>query len=125
MPDSILNTTKKALGLPVEDTAFDVDILMQINTAVAVLTQLGVGPTTPLSVVDADTEWENLTTEPTVLSMVKTFIYLKTRMGFDPPGTSFLLDAMSKNLDELTWRIEIQANPYVPEEETTPPEYEL
>lgn len=51
--------------------------------------------------------------------MVKPFVYLNTRLSFDPPGTSFILEAMNKTIDQLTWRIENQANPYVPEETET------
>lgn len=112
--DSILNTTKKLLGIPVEDTAFDIDILVLINGALATLFQLGVGPEDPLLVADKDTEWTALTTDVTIQSFSKTFIFLNVRLAFDPPQNSFVTESFKRQIDELTWRIEVQANPYVP-----------
>lgn len=120
MADSILNTTKQLLGLSLVDTGFDVDVLVHVNNAIATLHQLGVGPAEPVLVVDKDTEWSALTDDGVLLSMVKPFVYLTTRMSFDPPGTSFLGDAISKTIQELTFRIYVQADPPVPE--TTPEE---
>lgn len=114
MNDSILNTTKKTLGIPVDDSAFDLDILLHINSALSVLNQLGVGPSDSFLVVDKDTEWSSLTDDVILLSMAKPFVALKVRVTFDPPGTSFLIDAIEKSIAELTWRIQIQADPYIP-----------
>lgn len=115
--DSILNTVKKMLGLPVADTAFDLDILVFINGAISVLSQLGVGPTTPVLVVDKDTEWTLLNTTPTILAMAQNFVFYKVKLSFDPPGNSFIKDSYQNMIQELTWRIEIEANPYIPPEE--------
>lgn len=114
MTDSILNTIKKLIGIPVSDTAFDSDILVYINDAVSKLQQLGVGPQEPILIVDNSTEWALLTEDLIIQGMAKTFIYLNVRVVFDPPGTSFILEAFNKTILELSWRIEIQANPYVP-----------
>lgn len=115
--ESILNTIKKLLGIHVEDTAFDVDILVFINSSIAVLRQLGVGPTDPLLVADKDTEWSALTDDDTILSMAKTYIHLNTKILFDPPGSSFVLDSFKKVIDELVWRIKEEAEPPLPPEE--------
>lgn len=117
MTESILNTIKKMLGLMVEDAAFDSDVLVFINDAIAKLRQLGVGPETPVFVVDNATLWSDLTANETVLSMSKTFIYLTVKLAFDPPPTSFVLEAMKSILAENTWRLEVEANPYIPEPE--------
>lgn len=114
MTDSILNTIKQQIGVLVSDTAFDADILLLINAAIAVLRQLGVGPETPMLVADKDTEWSALTTNSTVLAMAKQFIFLRTKLTFDAPGTSFIGDSYQRTLDELTFRIEVEANPAPP-----------
>lgn len=120
MADSILNTTKQLLGLSLEDTSFDVDVLIHINSSISTLHQLGVGTTDPELVVDKDTEWSSLTEDSVLLSMVKPFIYLTTRLSFDPPGTSFLGDSITRTLAELTFRIYVQADPPLPD--PLPPE---
>lgn len=112
--DSILNTTKKLLGLPVSATSFDADILVFINSALSTLRQIGVGPQVPLLVADKDTEWSALTTNATVQAMTKTFIFLNTRLAFDPPQNSFVTESFNRQIQELIWRIEVEANPYVP-----------
>lgn len=112
--ESILNTIKKLLGIPVSDIAFDADILVFINNEVAKLYQLGVGPLVGLLVVDKDTEWSALTTDLTILSMSKQFIFLNVKLAFDAPTNSFTIGAYEKMIAELTWRIEVQANPYIP-----------
>ena len=114
MVDSILNSTKKLLGVPVEDEAFDADILVHINGTMSTLHQLGVGPTDQLLIVDKDTEWVSLTNNPVIQGMSKQFVYLNVRLLFDPPGTSYLLESFTRSLSELTWRLEVEANPYTP-----------
>ena len=114
MTESILNTIKKMLGVPVEDSAFDSDVLVHINGALSTLTQLGVGPVDPILVANKDTEWSSLTIDPTVQGMAKQFIYLTVKLLFDPPSTSFVIESYAKTIQELTWRLEVQANPYIP-----------
>jgi hypothetical protein len=107
MESSILTSTKKVLNIPADYTAFDLDILTHINTAFSVLTQLGIGPTTGYFVEDETLMWEDLMLPQVQLNMVRTYIYLKTRMLFDPPGTSFLIDAMNKQIEEHEWRLNV------------------
>lgn len=114
MADSILNTTKQLLGLSLADTGFDVDVLVHINSAISTLNQLGVTPTTPVLVVDKDTEWSAITDDGVLLSMLKPFVYLTTRMSFDPPGTSFIGESITRTLAELTFRIYVHVDPPVP-----------
>lgn len=115
--ESILNTIKKLLGVSVQDTAFDADILVFINSSIAVLRQIGVGPEDPLLVVDKDTEWSALTEDETILSMSKVYIHLSTKISFDPPGSSFIIDAFKKVADEYLWRLKEEAEPPLPPEE--------
>lgn len=115
--ESILNTIKKLLGVSVDDTAFDADILVFINSSIAILRQVGVGPEDPLLVVDKDTEWTALTEDATILSMSKVYIHMTTRLAFDPPSNSFTIDAFKRVADELIWRIKEEAEPPIPPEE--------
>lgn len=114
MEASVLQSTKKILGLAEEYTAFDADVCMFINSAFGTLRQLGVVFDTPN--IDYDTSegdgvvWDDvvgLCTEPTneTLNLVKTYIYLKVRMLFDPPTTSFLIEAMNAQIAEHEWRL--------------------
>jgi hypothetical protein len=103
--DSILNSTKKALGVDSTYTAFDVDILMHINSAFATLNQLGIGPEEGFSIEDATPTWDAFLGTDKNLNSVKSYVYIKVRMLFDPPTTSFLIDALNKQATELEWRL--------------------
>lgn len=108
MTESILDTIKKMLGIPTTDTAFDQDILVHINTAFMILNQLGVGPVTVYSIEDATPTWVDFLTDSVMYSAVKTYVFLKVRVLFDPPGTSFLLESYNKQIQELEWRLNVQ-----------------
>jgi len=110
--DSILNTIKKmVLGIPInsenseEQSAFDTDLIIHINTAFSVLTQLGAGPEGGFSISDANSKWTDFIADKEGVEMVKSYVYLKVRMAFDPPGNSFALDAMKEASKEYEWRI--------------------
>lgn len=122
MAESILNSVKHSLGLSLTDPSFDEDVLMHINGAIAALFQLGVGPSDPVLVVDNTTEWSGLTDNLHLLSLCKQFVYHTTKMNFDAPGTSYLIEANQNIISELTFRIMVMADPYVPEAEETPEE---
>lgn len=106
--ESILNTIKQLLGIPIEDTAFDTDVIVGINSAFMNLNQLGVGPDTVYSIQDSDQLWSSFLVDEPMYAAVKTYIYLKVKMVFDPPATSFILDAMGRQIQELEWRLSVQ-----------------
>lgn len=108
MEDRILVSTKKILGLPEEYTAFDLDVITHINAAFSVLTQLGVGPAEGYMIEDDEALWTEFITEPIKANMIKTYVYLKVRSLFDPPTTSFLIEAVNKQIAELESRISAQ-----------------
>lgn len=108
MVDSILNTTKKALNLPADYDAFDADIVMHINSVFSTLNQLGIGPQEGFRIDDDSTEWSALLNGDDRLNNVKSYVYLRVRMLFDPPGTSFHLEAVKQQITELEWRINAQ-----------------
>lgn len=107
MEESILKTVKAGLGISDTLTAFDPEITMYINSAFSVLHQLGVGPDNGFSIDDADTEWDTYTVPEDQLSMVKTYLTMKTRLAFDPPATSFGIEAIQKEIDRLEWRLNV------------------
>jgi hypothetical protein len=107
MEESILKSTKKILNLADDYTPFDLDIITHINAAFSVLDQLGVGPEGGFSIVDDTTLWSEYTAPPNQLQLVKTYVYLKVRLVFDPPATSFLIESMNKQILEYEWRLNV------------------
>lgn len=105
MDDSILNSTKKILGLAEDYTAFDLDVITHINSAFSIVNQLGVGPTTTFVIEDSGAKWADLELSNEQLSMLRTYIFLKVRMLFDPPTTSFLIEAVNKQIEEHEARL--------------------
>lgn len=105
--DSILESIKKLLGIPKEYEAFDADVIMHINTAFAILNQLGLGPEGGYGIEGYDEVWDDYIVSYN-MSMIKTFIYLKVRLAFDPPSSTALIESMQRTLDELTWRLELE-----------------
>ncbi len=108
MSDSILNSTKKSLGIEEDYTAFDVDILMYINGVFSTLNQLGFGPTEGFAIEEADDTWESFLGGDLRLNAVKTYMYLRVRLLFDPPSTSFHITALKEQIQELEWRLNVQ-----------------
>lgn len=105
MENSILNSTKKILGLDENYTAFDLDVITHINTSFSILNQIGVGPAEGFAITGKNEVWSDFSAPDNQLSMVRTYIYLKVRSLFDPPGTSFLIEAMNDQIREHEWRL--------------------
>lgn len=114
--DSILLTTKKILGLAPEYDAFDVDVLTHINSAFFTLHQLGVGPRAGFTVTDESSKWVDFTSDDIANQAVKSYIPLKVRLAFDPPGTANLVDSMTKMCEEYEWRLYMANDPITKEE---------
>lgn len=112
MNDSILDTIKKMLGGfdSDEDTHFDTDIIIHINTAFDILHQLGLGPEEGFYIEDNSSVWSDFSTNGKIINMAKTYIYLLVRKTFDPPTSGFVMDAINKDLDEYEWRLNVLAN---------------
>lgn len=107
MTNSILNSTKKVLGIDASYTVFDVDVLMHINSVFSTLNQLGLGPVAGFSIEDAVPTWSDFIGADDRLSSVKSLMYLKVRLLFDPPTTSFHIAAMKEQIQELEWRLNV------------------
>lgn len=107
MADSILQTTKKALGIEETYTAFDAELTMHINSVLADLVQLGIGPVNGF-VLDGDqSEWKDFLGEDKNLSSTQTYVYLRIRLIWDPPATSFAIDSMQKQIDRAEYRLNV------------------
>lgn len=106
MSSSILNDVKHNLGHLPEQTAFDIDIILAINSALATLTQLGVGPVEGYEITGADNMWNEFADDPR-LNSVKSYIFLKVKLVFDPPGTGFVVASMERQIQELEYRINV------------------
>jgi hypothetical protein len=106
MEESILTSTKKVLGIHPDDDSFDHDIITHINSAFSNLQQLGIGPSEGFVIVDEEPVWEDFIDGPLpVISQLKICIFLRVRMLFDPPTTSYLLGALEKQIQEHEWRL--------------------
>jgi len=107
MSESILNSTKKNCGLAESYTAFDPDLIQYINSAFSTLEQLGVGPEGGFMIEDAVPVWDDFLMGDLRLNNVKTYVTLRVQLLFDPPTTSYLIDAKRKQVEELEWRINV------------------
>ena len=114
--DSILTSVKKHIGIEESYEHFDPDIIDAINTALSILTQLGVGDSRGFSISDKTSTWVEFMGDSPNLNMVKTYVYLKVRLIFDPPQSSVVRDAITKNLEELEFRINVEADKWGKEE---------
>lgn len=105
MEASIFISTKKVLGLDEGYDAFDQDIIIFINSALSTLDQLGVGPSGGFIISGPEENWDDLLLPDNQLGLVKTYLFLKVRMLFDPPNTSFLINAWTEQISEYEWRL--------------------
>jgi len=108
---SILNSVKKMLNIGESDTSFDLDIIIHINSAFSTLHQIGIGPDEGFMIEDASATWQSFTTNR-LLNSVKTYMYAQVRLDFDPPNTSFGIEAMERHIRELIWRINVVREGY-------------
>lgn len=110
--ESILTSIKKLLGIVEEYEHFDVDIIMHINSAFSVLTQLGVGPEEGFRIEDASAVWSNFLYDDPRLEMVRTYVYLKVKMVFDTnSSSSAVIESINRQIQELEWRINVTVDP--------------
>lgn len=109
MLESILDTIKQMLGLSTDDASYDSELLVFINSAFNDLTQIGAGPAGGFEATDKNTKWDAFLGEDTNFHSVKQFIYLKVKLVFDPPQTSYVIQAFEKQIEEATFRINVRA----------------
>lgn len=126
MISSILDSVKKILGIDYSYTAFDHDIAVHINAVFSTLDQLGIGPPGGFFIEDSNSDWTDFQTDSETevvyvpnnqLHLIKSYMYLKVRMMFDPPTTSYLVDSMQRQIDQMEFRLSVFREneiPYVP-----------
>ena len=111
MNESILTSIKKMLGITEDYEAFDADIIMHINSVFMILNQLGVGPEEGFSIRDKTTTWVEFLSNPVQQDLVKSYAYLKVKLLFDPPLSSAVMEAMTRQISEFEWRINVAVDP--------------
>ena len=118
LEENILSSIKKLLGLNDGVTVFDTDIVIHINTVFANLTQMGVGPqdnegkNIGFRISTGNEVWGDFTSNDILIENVKTYVYIKVKMVFDPPTSSALIDAYNAQAKELEWRLYTQEGGY-------------
>ena len=105
METSILTSIKKLLGVAEDYTEFDEDIITHINSVFLNLTQLGVGPEESFMIEDDTAVWEDFINDSIQLQAVKTYVYLKVKLLFDPPLSSSVTESINRMIAELEWRL--------------------
>lgn len=106
--ESILTSIKKLLGIAEEYEHFDADIIMHINSVFTILTQLGVGPSNGFSIKDKTVTWDEFV-EGEEYESIKTYMYAKVKLAFDPPLSSTLIDVLNRMISEYEWRLNLTA----------------
>ena len=110
--ENILDSIKKLLGIDEADLNFDQELIMHINSVFMVLNQLGVGPVGGFKISSNEEVWTDFVSTRLDLESVKSYIYLKVRLLFDPPQNSFLVGSIEKQIEEQEWRLQVQVEPY-------------
>lgn len=109
--ESILTSIKKLLGISEEYEHFDKDLIMHINSVLLILNQLGVGPANPFYVYDKRDTWSDFIEDPTSLELVKSYVYLKVKLLFDPPLSSAVIESTNRMISEFEWRLNVAVDP--------------
>ena len=115
IPNSILDDTKKLLGVHADDPSFDTDITLHINSVLSLLHQLGASPLESVSISDSTATWQMLLADINGVNFVKSYVYLKVKSWFDPPTNANTMTALTAQILELEWRLsitELKFNPY-------------
>lgn len=107
--ESILTSIKKLLGIAEEYTHFDADLIMHINSVFSILTQIGVGPAEGFSIKDESSVWSDFVPEKSKWELIKSYMYMKVKLLFDPPLNSAVIESANRIISELEWRILVTA----------------
>ena len=107
--ESILTSVKEMLGIAEEYDVFDTVIAMHINSVFMILRQIGVGPKNGFSIKDATATWDQFLQGTDDYESVKTYVYLKVKLLFDPPLSTAVTEAIKQMIAELEWRLNFEA----------------
>ena len=108
--DSILDSMKKLLGISNDYNHFDQGIIIHINTAFMSLRQIGVGPKEGFAIHGSEETWGDFLPDMKTLESVRTYLYLKVRLIFDPPTNSAVVEIFNKNINEIEWRLNTEVD---------------
>ena len=108
--ESILLSVKKMLGLDKDYDVFDTELIIHINSVFGTLHQLGVGPEDQFRITGDSEIWPDFTTDGEQTDEVKSYVYLRVRLLFDPPSSSFVLSSLQEQAKELEWRLNVKAD---------------
>jgi len=111
--ESILTSIKKLLGIDEYYDAFDQDIIMHINSVFTILNQLGVGPPEGFYIVDSTGKWSDFISDDKKIEFIKSYVYMKVRLMFDPPQSSSAMESINRLISELEWRINVAVDPVI------------
>lgn len=111
MTDSILTSVKKALGIAEEYEHFDPEIIMLINSFLAILNQVGIGPPNGFAIQDKNATWSDfIGADSKKLNDVQTYVYLRVKLVFDPPSTAAVIESMTNIASEVEWRLGVSGD---------------
>lgn len=108
--ESILTSIKKLLGIAEDYEHFDSDIIMHINSVFMILTQIGVGPSEGFFITDKNATWDEFIPTGKSLESVKSYMYMKVKLLFDPPQSSAVMESMNRMISEFEWRLNIEVD---------------
>lgn len=109
--ESILTSIKKMLGIAEEYTHFDPELVVHINSVFMILRQLGIGPESGFSIDDASATWSSFSEDMSKIELIKSYMYLKIRLLFDPPINSSVTESFNKQIAEYEWRLNVEVDP--------------
>ena len=116
----IFDSVKKMIGFTKSYTAFDIDLLTEINMVFGILSQIGNiwnSDTKDSIIVDESTTWSSLGLSNTSLNLVKSYVVAKCRIAFDPPQSGILMQALKDRIAELEFRLNVSSDPGLEDEE--------
>lgn len=107
--DSILISTKAKIGVDPEDDSFDGPIIDFINSVFAIMTQFAsnLEHNDGFEITGETETWDDFTSDPTTKALVKTYIYQKVKLVFDPPASSVLMEQYKESIKEFEFRLGI------------------
>ena len=109
VPVSILETTKKLLGLTKEYDSFDTDIIIHINTVFSNLTQMGIGPKEGFTITGYSETWDQfITSSELKTQQVKSYMALKVKSLFDPSANGNVSEAIKNAISEMEYRLYVE-----------------
>lgn len=120
--ESILNEVKLSLGLGIDDHTFDTDVKIHINSVIGTLAQLGIGPEGGFEIIGPLQTWADFLAEDLDLAPVKSYVYLRVKLLFDPPPNSWITVSYKEQIEQLEWRLNVVREDTIPIEDPSIPD---